>query len=44
MIKKVDAEFSAANFFESNYKDRGKFYPEYLLAKDGFSYGELLNV
>jgi Rha family phage regulatory protein len=31
-------EFSGANFFESRYKDRGKFYPEYLLTKDAFSY------
>jgi Rha family phage regulatory protein len=30
--------FSGANFVESQYKDRGKFYPEYLLTKDGFSY------
>lgn len=40
-IETVDsfaAEFSAANFFESRYKDRGKFYPEYLLTKDAFSY------
>jgi Rha family phage regulatory protein len=31
-------ESSAANFIESQYKDRGKFYPEFLLTKDGFSY------
>ena len=34
----LDADFSAANFIESQYKDRGKFYPEFLLTKDGFSY------
>jgi Rha family phage regulatory protein len=31
-------DFSGANFIESYYKDRGKFYPEYLLTKDGFVY------
>lgn len=35
---KVAADFSAANFIESRFKDRGKFYPEFLLTKDGFSY------
>lgn len=32
------AEFSATNFLKSYYSDRGKFYPEYLLTKNGFSY------
>lgn len=35
---KLAADFSAANFIESQYKDRGKFYPEFLLTKDGFSF------
>lgn len=30
------ADFSAANFKPSTYKDRGKNYPEFLLTKDGF--------
>jgi Rha family phage regulatory protein len=30
------AQFCAANFKESFYKDRGKRYPEYLLTRDGF--------
>lgn len=37
-VEDFAADFSAANFFESRYKDRGKFYPEYLLTKDAFSY------
>ena len=36
--QKVAANFSAANFVESSYKDRGKAYPEYLLARDGFTF------
>lgn len=32
------AQFCAANFKSSIYKDRGKQYPEYLLTKDGFSF------
>lgn len=32
------AQFCAANFKESFYRDRGKRYPEYLLTKDGFTF------
>ena len=32
------ADFSAVNFIESRYKERGKWYPEVLLTKDGFTY------
>jgi Rha family phage regulatory protein len=31
-------EFSTANFGESNYKVRGKTYPEYIITKDGFTF------
>lgn len=31
-------DFSGANFLESKYKDRGKWYPEILLTRDGFSF------
>jgi Rha family phage regulatory protein len=31
-------KFSEANFIYSDYKSRGKKYPEYLLTKDGFTY------
>ena len=37
-VSNFAAQFWTANFIESQYKDRGKFYPEYLLTKDGFSY------
>jgi Rha family phage regulatory protein len=36
--QKLAANFSAANFIESSYKDRGKVYPEYLLTRDGFTF------
>lgn len=38
-IRKImsDDEFSLLNFKESNYKLRGKTYPEYILTKDGFT-------
>lgn len=32
------SEFSLRNFTESNYKVRGKVYPEYLMTKDGFAF------
>ncbi len=32
-----DDEFSRLNFELSNYKSRGKIYPEYILTKDGFT-------
>lgn len=32
-----DDEFSRLNFELSNYKVRGKIYPEYILTKDGFT-------
>lgn len=32
------ADFSATNFIQSEYKLRGRKYPEYLLTKDGFTY------
>lgn len=32
-----DDEFSRLNFEPSNYKSRGKQYPEYILTKDGFT-------
>ena len=32
------ADFSATNFIEVKYKDRNRFYPEFLLTKDGFTY------
>ncbi|KPU43030.1 phage regulatory protein Rha [Oxobacter pfennigii] len=32
------AQFCAANFIESGYKDRGKRYPESLLTRDGFTF------
>lgn len=31
-------QFSSLNFEESNYKARGKSYPEYLITKDGFTF------
>jgi len=31
-------EFSRLNFEQSNYRIRGKTYPEYLLTKDGFTF------
>jgi Rha family phage regulatory protein len=31
-------QFGGANFLKSDYRDRGKKYPEYLLTKDGFTY------
>lgn len=31
-------DFSGANFLESKYKDRGKWYPEILLTRDGFAF------
>lgn len=34
----VAAQFCATNFVESKYKDRGKWYPEYMLTRDGFSF------
>jgi len=30
-------QFWGMNFIESQYKERGRFFPEYLLTKDGFS-------
>jgi len=32
------AHFWAVNFIETQYKERGKFYPEFHLTKDGFTY------
>jgi Rha family phage regulatory protein len=40
-LQKADnltADFSSVNFIDSNYKIRGKLYPEFLLTKDGFTY------
>lgn len=39
-IRNLDCSdnFSLLNFEESNYKDRGKKYPKYLLTKDGFTF------
>ena len=39
-IRNLDCskEFSLRNFEESNYKSRGKNYPKYLIAKDGFTF------
>ena len=39
-IKDLDcsAEFSLLNFEGSEYKSRGKYYPKYLLTKDGFMF------
>ncbi len=39
-IRNLDcsSEFSLRNFAESNYKIRGKMYPEYLMTKDGFAF------
>lgn len=31
-------QFCATNFIESQYKDRGKWYPEYLFTRGGFSF------
>lgn len=36
--QEFDPNFSGANFIESRYKVRGKWYPEYLLTKNGFYY------
>lgn len=33
----IDDEFSRLNFELSNYKSRGKEYPEYILTKNGFT-------
>lgn len=33
----IDDEFSRLNFELSNYKSRGKRYPEYILTKNGFT-------
>ena len=33
----IDDEFSRLNFELSNYKSRGKKYPEYILTKNGFT-------
>ncbi len=33
----IDNEFSRLNFELSNYKSRGKEYPEYILTKNGFT-------
>ena len=33
----IDDDFSRLNFELSNYKSRGKLYPEYLMTKDGFT-------
>ena len=35
---KCSNEFSQLNFKPSNYTERGKKYPEYLLTKDGFAF------
>lgn len=32
------AQFCAVNFIESRYKERGRYFPEYLLTRDGFSF------
>lgn len=37
-ISEVAADFSATNFTENTYDNRGKKYPEFLLTKDGFTY------
>lgn len=37
LISDADKEFSLRNFAESNYSDRGKRYPRYLMTKDGFT-------
>lgn len=39
-IRELDCskEFFALNFEESNYKSRGKKFPEYLMTKDGFTF------
>jgi Rha family phage regulatory protein len=38
LIAEISAtNFSSLNFIESNYKVRGKKYPEYLMTKDGFT-------
>lgn len=39
-IRSLDCskEFSSLNFEESNYKARGKKYPEILMTKDGFTF------
>lgn len=39
-IRSLDCskEFSLLNYEESNYKIRGKRYPEYLMTKDGFTF------
>lgn len=31
-------DFSGTNFIEVKYKERNRFYPEFLLTKDGFTY------
>lgn len=36
--KNFAAEFSATNFIEVKYRERGRMYPEFLLTKDGFSF------
>lgn len=36
--KKFAPDFSGTNFIHSEYKLRGRKYPEYLLTKDGFTY------
>jgi len=37
VIADIEEDFSLPNFGESNYKERGKKYPKYLLTKDGFT-------
>ena len=39
-IRNLDCseKFSSLNFEESNYKIRGKIYPEFMLTKDGFTF------
>ena len=37
-ISNFAADFSAANFVRTTYKERGKQYPMYLMTKDGFTF------